>query len=727
MKGLQSILDLNNFYSTDDLDFILSELSEILIFSGSAKGVKYYNIPCAFDIETTSFFRQSENEGQPEKCAIMYIWMFSIYGYCIIGRTWEDFQKLMYSLSLKLKTDNNNRLLIYVHSLAFDFSFFRKWLEWDNVFASKSRSPIYALTKTGIEFRCSYMLSGYKLETIAEKHLQKYHVLKMVGDLDYDLVRHNSTPLTDKELKYCLNDVKVIVAYIQEKIENENGIHNIPLTKTSYVRRYCRNMCFYDDKHNNACEKRLNYQKYMNRMKLTLEEYYQLKRAFQGGFTHANPFCVGKVISNVHSYDFTSSYPAVMLSEKFPVTSSEILFNPMSESEFEFNLNNFCCLFELELFNVKPLLLFDNYISRYRCRELKNPTCANGRIVAADHLKITITEQDYFIIKKFYKWDDIKIANFRRYKKGYLPKDFIRAILKLYQDKTQLKGVEGYELEYLNSKEMLNSCYGMAVTDILRETIDYINNEWTGEGSRKNETPEIKDPDDIIFRYNKNKSRFLFYPWGVWVTAYARRNLFTGIMEFGNDYIYSDTDSIKVINNEKHLDYIQRYNKMIQLKIAEMLCRYKLPIESASPIAKNGEPKPVGVWDYEGMYTRFKTLGAKRYMVEKDGEVNITVSGLNKQVCVPYIFQLSENPFDIFNDNLYVPGKFTGKKTHTYIDDLREGDVYDYLGNLGHYKELSGVHLENAPYSISDTPMSKIKSVLEFIEEKQYLRGSGHT
>ena len=220
MKGLQSILDLNNHYTTNDLDYILSELSEMLIFSGSAKGVKYYNIPCAFDIETTSFFRQSENNEQPEKCATMYIWMFSIYGYCIVGRTWLEFQHLMYSLSDKLKTDNNNRLLIYVHSLAFDFSFFRKWLEWENVFASKSRSPIYALTKTGLEFRCSYMLSGYKLETIAEKHLQKYHVLKMVGDLDYDLIRHSETPLTDKEMKYCLNDYLEDAGY--QKINSKN-------------------------------------------------------------------------------------------------------------------------------------------------------------------------------------------------------------------------------------------------------------------------------------------------------------------------------------------------------------------------------------------------------------------------------------------------------------------------------------------------------------------------
>ena len=293
MMELQNILDLTNHYKVSDLKDIIKSLDEVLVLSGSVKGVKYYNVPCAFDIETTSFFRQSENVKEPQKVAIMYIWMFSIYGYCVVGRTWKEFQELIYTLELELQTTKNKRLLIYVHNLSFDFSFFRKWLEWENVFASKSRSPIYALSKNGIEFRCSYMLSGYKLELIAERHLQKYHVLKMVGDLDYDLIRHSETPLTDKELCYCLNDVKVIVAYIQEKIESENGIQNIPLTKTGYVRRYCRNMCFYEDKHNNTDEKKIAYQKYMNRMKLTLEEYYQLKRAFQGGFTHANPFYIG--------------------------------------------------------------------------------------------------------------------------------------------------------------------------------------------------------------------------------------------------------------------------------------------------------------------------------------------------------------------------------------------------------------------------------------------------
>ena len=45
-------------------------------------------------------------------------------------------------------------------------------------------------------------------------------VEKMVGDLDYSKIRTHLTPLTETEMKYCENDIKVITAYIKEQIEN---------------------------------------------------------------------------------------------------------------------------------------------------------------------------------------------------------------------------------------------------------------------------------------------------------------------------------------------------------------------------------------------------------------------------------------------------------------------------------------------------------------------------
>ena len=46
------------------------------------------------------------------------------------------------------------------------------------------------------------------------------------------------------------------------------------------------------------------------------KEYQELKQAFAGGFTHANPHHVGKVFRNVGSIDFTSSYPTVMMNKE---------------------------------------------------------------------------------------------------------------------------------------------------------------------------------------------------------------------------------------------------------------------------------------------------------------------------------------------------------------------------------------------------------------------------
>ena len=701
MVLLHSLSLSNTIYEINDLDKIKLEISNLLELKKQNK-VFYYNIPCAFDIETSSFFQQIGNN-EPEKTAIMYIWTFSICGYVIMGRTWDEFLLLYDKLIKVLELNINKRIIVYVHNLSFDFSFFRKWLKWSNVFSIKERTPIYALTIDGIEFRCSYLLSGYKLEKIAE-HLEHYKIKKLVGDIDYNLLRHSKTEITDKEKQYCINDVQIIIAYIAEKIIKDGGIQNIPLTKTGYVRNYCRNICFYPNgvyEPNTA--KEALYKRLIHHLNLSSDEYFQLKRAFQGGFTHANPFYIDEIVENVSSYDFNSSYPSVLVSEKYPMSSSE-LFTKISKDDFNYSIQNYCCLFEVEFFNLQSAICYDSYISRYRCREVVNPICSNGRIVSAEHLKTTITEQDYIIISKFYKWDKMKIANFRRYKRGYLPTDFIKAVLKLYADKTKLKGVSGMEIEYLQSKEMLNSIYGMIVTDIIRDEILYIDNKWENEDKTISDLKSDIDYEKEIYKYNKNKKRFNFYPWGVWVTAYARKNLFTGIMEFKTDYIYSDTDSIKVINADKHKKYIEQYNFTQKMKLYAAMSYHKLPIDLIEPVTNKGDKKVLGIWDYEGTYKRFKTLGAKRYMIETEEGVNITVAGLNKKVCVPYIIEHSpQNPFKFFTNEMEIPSNFTGKQTHTYIDIERGGMCTDYNGVTSRYYEKSSVHLSASPYKMSMT------------------------
>ena len=630
---------------------------------------------------------------QPDKVATMYVWQFGIFGTVIVGRTWEEFITMLDVLSHELCLDDKKRLIIYVHNLSFEFAFFARHMLWKKVFAVSSREPVYALTIDGIEFRCSYILSGYSLAKLGDE-LHKYKVQKLVGELDYTKIRHSKTPLTDKELAYCVNDVKVVMAFIMESIESDGDIARIPLTKTGYARKYVRNTCWYTPGVKKDKDfKRLHYTEFIKALTIEPDEYLQMKRGFAGGFTHGNPFCVGKIIEDVTSYDFTSSYPYVMVSEQFPMSKGELV-QITSKEDFEKNLRCYWCLFDIEFIGLEPRLTFENYISRSRCTICEGSVLDNGRVVSAARLITTITGEDYDIIIQFYSWAHIRVFNFRRYKKAYLPTDFVKAILKLYSDKTTLKGVKGKEVEYQVAKGLLNSCYGMTCTDIVRPENIYDGAEWS-----------VKDPDlnKMIDKYNRSSSRFLFYPWGVAICAYARRNLFTGILEFKEDYCYADTDSIKVKNVDDHMDYINRYNEDCIRKLHEAMDYHGLPYELIEPETIKGEKKPLGVWDFDGHYTRFKTLGAKRYMVEYDtGDISITVSGLNKKVAGKYLTEkYGSEVFEHFTNDLYVPPDYTGKLTHTYIDEERQGYITDYQGVTSEYHELSCVHLSKQDYSLS--------------------------
>ena len=653
----------------------------------SNKKIEYYNSTFSFDIETTSFERDGSKQ------ATMYVWQFSINNITFYGRTWTEFNLFCEAMQEALElNDKSKRIIVYVHNLAFEFQFLRFQQIFTKVFAVAKREPVYAINEYGIEYRCSYILSGYSLQALAGK-LQYIKLDKLVGDLDYALLRHSKTELTDKELMYCRNDVLIVTSYIAELMaQNRNNISYLPITKTGFVRKYCRNKCLYDGVHRKNTKKFLDYKKIMQRLTLTVDEYKQAKRVFQGGFTHANAFKSCKVYEDVASFDETSAYPAVMVLERFPMSTGEEV-RPKDKAEFYKYLQYYCCMFDIEIFDLESKITFENYISKSRCIDYTNICENNGRIWSADYICMSMTELDFKIISRCYNFSKIRIHNMRVYKKDYLPRDFVLSILDLYEAKTTLKGVQGREVDYQQSKERINACYGMAVTDICRDEITYDSGVW-GE--------VVPDINKAINKYNKSNNRFLSYLWGVWVTAYARYNLWTAITACKTDYIYSDTDSVKILNKDKHIPYFKGYNEMIIKKIEYVSKLRDIPKSKFMPRTIKGDVKIIGQWDYEGTYSKFKTLGAKRYMVEEDGKVNITVAGLNKRQAVPYLIDMyGDDVFNAFSNHMYIPIDHTGKLTHTYIDEPISGELTDYQGVTAKYFEGSCIHLSKQDYDLS--------------------------
>ena len=634
----------------------------------------------------------------------MYAWKFAIEDGAIKGRTWEQLVILIHSVTEILNLSVDRRLICFVHNLGYDFQFFRPYFEFNRVFALDMREPIQAITEDGIEFRCSYKLSGYALEKVAE-HLTRHNIKKLVGYLDYQKIRTPITPLTKKEELYLDHDVDIIIAYIREEIEDHNNdITKIPLTKTGKIRTYCRNACLHTFKsHKKHDPKYYRYRKLMSRLTITsVLEYEMLRQTFMGGFTHGNHLHINEICYNVASFDETSAYPYVMISQLFPMSKGELI-TLKNKEDFEHNIEYYHAIFTATFYNIDETFLYDHYISISKCIEKENIVADNGRLVKADKITILLTNIDYEIIKKTYKWSKMTIRNFRRYKRGFLPRDLILAILDLYEKKTVLKDVEDKVIEYQQSKENLNGCFGMAVTDVCRDEIVYI--EYFEDEDNEAWKTETPDYEKMIDKYNRDKKRFLYYPWGIFVTSINRSILWNAIIELKEDYRYSDTDSVKFTNLEKHQAYFDNYNHKLINRLKKVMEILNIPFEKCTPKTIEGKIKPIGVFSYEGSYKRFKYLGAKRYMYEdQEDKIHLIVSGVNKFVCVPYLqktYGNNTNIFNAFQEGLIIPKGQTGKQIHTYIDRETQGIVRDYLGKEYHYHELSGIHMEDTEYSLS--------------------------
>ena len=677
-----------------------------------AKQTFVYNIPVAFDTETTNY---TTDDGQ--KIGWMYVWMFrfgdplSNGSLAIYGRTTaildEFLTKLSENLGLKCDPDNDLLLYIFVHNLGFDFEFIRDKLTIVSQLHAEPHNPIYVRDSRGFEFRDSKILTGgLSLKKVGDN--LNNGLVKRVGDLDYNLIRTSNTPLDDTELGYCIGDIDVLSSYVQTQIEQYGGVQHIPLTNTGRVRKYARDYIYKSGSFGQFCR----YRELMDSCTLTYEEYTQCQRAFFGGFTHANAKYVGKTLHDVVSYDFTSSYPAVMLSERFPMGKPQHV-DRMTFEELRNVINdpNKSCIFDLQLSNVFVKDdVGDCYLSGDVAKvRLVNPVLDNGRVRSCDKFAITCTNIDFKIINQAYDWDNIDISNILIWENQYLPSPMLGVILDLYNAKTTLKGVAGCEEEYNIKKGMLNSLYGMCVTRILRDRIEVDGDSWI--------TISLDDDEkrDNIDKNNKSKTRFLYYPWGVFITSYARFNLWTAIKTLGEDYIYSDTDSIKVFADSKKLQtYLNDYQHDLDLKFSWMLAkRRKFTFDDLSPRTKDGVPKPIGVWDYEGKYTMFKTLGAKRYIKLDEKGLFPTVAGISPKNLSKYLVKTNsrinddetvtidyDGALDDFKDGLHVPPENTGKLASIYYQDV-DMIVTDYTGISCHVTQKYGVHLTPVDFTLT--------------------------
>ena len=619
------------------------------------------NVYAAFDIETSTVWL-NDDHSEYDVHSFMYVWQFQVEEYTVKGRTWEEFfswlDVLRDSIN-QIRKDNklelNPLLVIWVHNLAYEFAFLSGVYNFQNdeCFFRDVRKPIYCRLFDTFELRCSYIQTNMSLAALCK---QTGVQQKLSGQkYDYNKVRFPWTKLTDFEQEYTTVDVQSLVQAMKYRVSRGgDNLQTVPLTSTGYVRRECKNALkdrFLD----------------LRELKPGEKEYRLLRKAFRGGNTHANRYFVDKIISDVYSYDISSSYPTQQLTKLFPVkpfkwldikqrTSGKRMERVMQFIGLGYAVVGTYQFKNMRLKNHREPI---PYISLSRCQAMGTDDYEllldNGRILECGYMEISLTEIDLRIVLDQYIYDSIDVIECMVAQKDYLPQEYRQVIQDYYNKKTALKGDSSEDglYMYTKSKNMLNAVYGMSATDPVHQDIYYQDGEYKVSGY------DDFSPDELL-KLLKNAS--FPYQWGVYTTAYARQQLQDAIKLCGDKIIYCDTDSVKTKGD-------------INISVLNEKLMKKAVQSKAYADDMKGERHYIGIFEFDGHYDEFITQGAKRYAYRIGNKLGITVAGVSKKIN-------EETGISFAVEELKTLDKFrigmTWKKAGGTISVYNDNDDFDY-------------------------------------------------
>lgn len=676
-------------------DFVRLEIAKVSRRTYTQGKLRYNRMSCGFDIETT----------RVKDKAYMWCWQFGCNGAVIIGRRWDDYIRLIELLSRWLSL-YDQYVIVWVANLGHEHSFIGSRFVWDKIFAVDAHQPLFARSGR-IEYRECLTISGQGgLANLAKNYTKTQ---KMVGDLDYNVMRNSQTKIDPvKELPYIVNDVRILCEWNDYLLSQfvDRG-QKIPLTATGIPRAAVK-----------AAAKATGHIKEIKEITKMIypsrgEYNHMMRYLFRGGYTHGNIYNLYLINEGVIGADFKSSYPAVMEHCYYPCSRfTKTTLETDGKYITDDKLQRLCCWMIVEIHGIRKSTMH-TLESEHKLIAYEGAKFDNGRLSSADRIRVALTELDYLNYMMFYEWDDIIVIAAWSAVRGRLPRYVLDPMETFYKIKEDLKkaGLDGTP-EYQNAKAALNSFYGLMV-----QRLNFEEWEYTPEHTWKPH-PTRKTYKQMICNQILNPS------WGIWITAHARHRILTIIHRIDPDMstnyvIYSDTDSVYFIDTPETRVIIEAWNEDIrQLNKQLGLPAYMSKIGTFDWIdEENGEP----------VHYRMKTLGAKRYLkvYEIDGETKceITVAGMRKgslqrkvgtafaqaDDCFAYkpdkhserrIWISEGELFDTFDPYLLLSQTESLKNAASYSPEPYSDIVTDPEGNTEEMHELSGVAIVPIPFKI---------------------------
>ena len=720
--------------------------------------IEYSDVIYAFDIETTttehivshylSNFQSVDFKHNLHKSTNDIISAISSPTFC---RSNNDVNNFLVKLS-SLAEVNEEYVIVYVHNLAYEFSylvnnidFVRDNYDNDNALFIKPRIPLF-FRVGNIEFRCSYKLLNKSLKALGENLGYK----KL--DIDYQANWYSFSTLPTQEYEYNERDVKLTLLAIIKECSNWSwisSVNDIPLTSTSFTRKN-------NKKINNNTNTRMwagmcNYQRFYDNNYIDF-----IERVYSGAYTHSNALVTGVPLENVASFDIVSSYIDTILHRYYP--HYFVKYSGRHKLEYlkwliKFNggdyidkIKNYQQPFvksfmaSVKLVNVKAKKLKNNNlilpISFSKCIDFAGVKLDNGRIYRADMITIDICEIDYYIFTLFYDFElvDCFELHYTKYHKP-LPPYVTDSTRQYLHEKSTLKKIiynfeHGMDIvpdmfyneqkqDFIYDDDTINAICSLeheaqeqTLNDNYRASKNKLNAQY-GINVQKLRTPNITydiESDECTATLPDGvQAKVLYRDFvkGLYITAYSRLNLFCFglyiIDRTDTTLVYSDTDSWKVYNDiDNVINVANEYNCFIE------------------QFVHNSNDYNIGYFDYEETYNHFCTLGCKKYIIEKNGKIKITIAGVSKATGKPLteLYQSLDCDFELFCDIAFSPCtiydfNITNKLCTKYNNDLYNVKVTDENDKNGMIKGRNMVELVPSDYVLMNYYKPSVKQYIE--------------
>lgn len=508
----------------------------------------------------------SHNHDENSPIGWLYQWAFTYKDLLVYGRKpsqlVEAFMKIIDVNNLYGGDEKpKKKLVVYIHNLSYDYAYIKEWLReafdtYTERMLATARHKLITYEISGLYFKCSYRLSLKGLDSWS-KGLGTKHK-KLVGTIDYDVIRYQDSPLNKKDWKYMFYDVIVLDEAVRKQFAiYGDDVKTVPLTSTGYPRRETKNEAEKDKK---------NRYRFID-SQLSDEVYGMCRKAFAGGLTHGNVSMEREVQEGcIRHRDFVSHYPSQQRCYSAPDSKFTSYFD-YDETEREMSLLQLielgkrrCILATIRIENMElrqgvtlPYAQ-ESKFNEGKIGSIKILAC-NGRIVKMKGVSVvTVNEHDLKWLCKQYLFG-VKILKVQSASRGKFPQYLINVIDKYFIMKSECKkivldleskGIDSFRFpEYVEAKlnesiakGMLNGIYGMSATDLVRSVIyETLQGDWVDEY-----------PADIageLHEYYGKWGSFMAYQLGVWTTSNARNQLMDFVELVGyENFIYADTDSI---------------------------------------------------------------------------------------------------------------------------------------------------------------------------------------